>query len=149
MTKTLWGILSLICITVLFAFGITSVSTNVASNYALSEDSLKLLNTTNPLINDYYASVNGNLSADNINPSAEADLNGISEFFQEFKTYQTKYDQVKGAISTIYGLPDWILVIVPFVDEEQLGIYVNLYRAMIWVLVIIIFIKVLRGGQTD
>lgn len=149
MTKTLWGILSLICITVLFAFGITSVSTNVASNHGLSEDSLKLLNTTNPLINSYYASVNDNLSADKINPSAEADLNGISEFFQEFKTYQTKYDQVKGAISTIYGLPDWILVIVPFVDEEQLGIYINLYRAMIWVLVIIIFIKVLRGGQTD
>ena len=149
MTKTLWGILSLVCISILFAFGINTVSTNVASNHPLSEDSMKLLNTTNPLINSYYSSVKNNLSPDNINTTAEADLNGVSEFYQEFTSYKTKYDQVKGALATIYGLPDWVFVVIPFVDAEDLSIFIHLFRAMVWVLVIMIFIKVLKSGVVD
>lgn len=147
--KNLWGILMIMCLAVVFIFGITVVSTELFSKGSLSRDSIKLLNTTNPIIADYYNSVQGNFSADSINVDANPDLNGISEYFQEFKTFQNKYDQLKGALKTIYILPDWMLEIIPFVDRNDLNIFINLYRSIVWVLIILIFIKVLGGRSVD
>jgi len=139
----------IMCLAVVFIFGITVVSTELFSKGSLSRDSIKLLNTTNPIIADYYNSVQGNFSADSINVDANPDLNGISEYFQEFKTFQNKYDQLKGALKTIYILPDWMLEIIPFVDRNDLNIFINLYRSIVWVLIILIFIKVLGGRSVD
>ena len=147
--KTLWGILIIVGMTLLFVFGINNVSTDVASKYDLSAESDQLLISINPTMNNYNNSVYNNLSSDNININAEPDLNGVSEYFQEIKTYQNKYDQLKGALNTIYILPDWFLFVVPFVDTEDLGIFVHLYRALVFALLIIVFIKVLRSGVVD
>jgi len=145
----LWGILMIVSLAAIFVFGITNVSTELFADGNLDADSTKLLSSVNPIVNDYYASVNGNLSADNIDTDGNPDLNGVSEFFQEFKTFQNKYDQLKGGLKTVYTLPDWMIEIVPFVDKSDLDVFINLYRALMWALVILIFIKVLRGGSVD
>lgn len=147
--KNLWGILMIISLAAVFVFGITNVSTELFADGSLDADSVKLLNSTNPIVADYYASVTNNLSAENIDVDGNPDLNGVSEFFQEFKTFQNKYDQLKGALKTVYTLPDWMLGIIPFVDKTDLDIFINLYRALVWALMILIFIKVLRGGSVD
>jgi len=145
----LWGILMIVSLAALFVFGITNVSTELFAKGNLDTESTELLTTVNPIVGDYYASVNGNLSADNIDTEGNPDLNGVSEFFQEFKTFQNKYDQLKGALKTVYTLPDWMIEIVPFVDADDLKVFIHFYRALMWALVILIFIKVLRGGAVD
>jgi len=145
----LWGMLIIVSLAAIFVFGITNVSTELFARGELDGDSIKLLNTTNPLVSDYYASVNTNLSASNIDTEGNPDLNGVSEFFQEFKTFQNKYDQLKGALKTVYTLPDWMIEIVPFVEADDLSVFIHFYRALMWALVILIFIKVLRGGSVD
>lgn len=147
--KNLWGILIIVSIALLFVFGITNVSNELFTRGNLDDDSTKLLRDVNPTISDYYDDVTLNLNSSNIDTDGNPDLNGVSEFFQEFKTFQNKYDQLKGALKTVYKLPDWMIKIIPFVDVSDLEIFINLYRALVWALVIVIFIKVLRGGQVD
>ena len=147
--KTLWGILVVVSIAVVFALGITNVSTELFSAGGLSDDSIKLVNSTNPIVRDFYDNVTTNLNSSQIDTDGEPDLNGISEFFQEFKTFQNKYDQLKGGLKTIYSLRDWFIIVIPFTDADDLGIFIYLYRALVWVLMIIIFVKVLKGGQID
>lgn len=147
--KTLWGLLIVVSLALIFVLGITNVSNDVVSKYDLSTESDQLLISINPVARDYYNNAYNNLSSDNINTNTQPDLNGISEYFQEFKTFQNKYDQLKGAINTVYTLPDWFLFVVPFVDSEDLGIFIHLYRGLIYALLIIVFIKVLRTGVID
>jgi hypothetical protein len=147
--KTLWGLLVVVAVAMLFVLGITNVSNDVVSKYDLSSDSDSLLISINPVAEDYYNSVYDNLSSDNINIDTEPDLNGISEYFQEFKTFQNKYDQLKGALNTVYKLPDWFLFVVPFVDSDDLGVFIHIYRALVFAVLIIVFIKVLRTGVID
>ena len=146
---TLWGLIIIAVITAIFAVGITNVSTEVASKYTLSNDSYELLSNVNPVMQAYNRDVAKELNSSNINPDAEADLNGVSEFFQEFKTFQTRYDQTKNIAKTVYGLPDWFLFVIPFVEAKDLGFFIQIYRALVWITMIIIFIKVLRSGVTD
>jgi len=147
--KTLWGLLIVVSLALIFVLGITNVSNDVVSKYDLSTESDQLLISINPVAREYYNNAYNNLSSDNINTNTQPDLNGISEYFQEFKTFQNKYDQLKGAINTVYTLPDWFLFVVPFVDSEDLGIFIHLYRGLIYAVLIIVFIKVLRTGVID
>lgn len=147
--KTLWGLLVIVCLAMIFVLGITTVSNDVVSKYDLSTESDQLLISVNPVASAYYDSVYENISSENIDINAEPDLNGISEYFQEFKTFQNKYDQLKGALNTVYTLPDWFLFVVPFVDSEDLDIFIHLYRGLVFAVLIIVFIKVLRIGVVD
>jgi len=145
----LWGMLMIVSLAAIFVFGITNVSTELFAGGNLDGDSNKLLSSVNPLVSDYYKNVTTNLNSSSIDTEGNPDLNGVSEFFQEFKTFQNKYDQLKGALKTVYTLPDWMIEVVPFVDADDLSVFIHFYRALMWALVILIFIKVLRGGSVD
>jgi len=145
--KTMWEVLMIITFIGLSVLGITTLGEKVFVTQTLDAESINMLSTYSAQVSAYQSEYNTTLNKSTVDPYKETDLNEVDGFVQEYRDYKGKLDQMKDGLLLIYKIPDLILYVVPFVGPNDLGIYADAYRFLVWVLLMFLVIVGLKNGQ--
>ena len=145
--KTIWEVLMIITFVGLCVLGITTLGEKVFVTQTLDADSVNLLSTYSAQVSAYQLEYNTTLNKSLVDPYKETDLNEVDGFVQEYRDYKGKLDQLKDGLLLIYQVPDLILYVVPFVEPNDLGLYADAYRFLVWILLMLLIIVGLKNGQ--
>lgn len=144
--KTVWEVIVVITCIGLFVAGMTSLGDQIFETQTLSIESVNTLSTYSTQADAFLQNYSTALNRSEIDPYLETDLNDVDGFVQEYRDYKGRLDQLKDGLLLIYKVPDLIFNLVPGVSPEDLGIYVNAYRFLIWVFLLLILLVALRGN---
>lgn len=131
----------------IFLLGMTGLGDHIMERQTLSIESVEILGTYSTQANAYLLNYSSALNRSEVDPYEETDLNDVEGFVQEYRDYKGRLDQLKDGVLLIYKLPDLAFHLVPGVEAEDLGDYIESVRFLIWVLVLILFIVGLKNGQ--
>lgn len=145
--KTVWEVLIVITFIGLFVLGITTLGEKVFTTQTLDAESVNKLSLYSAQVQAYQDNYTSTLNKSNIDPYKETDLNEVDGFVQEYRDYKGKLDQLKDGLLLIYKVPDLILYVVPYIEPEDLDVYANAYRFLVWILLMLLIIVGLRNGQ--
>lgn len=153
--KTIWGIIVIVVIGLFIFTGVSSINSLVFINQAetgttLDDESINYMSQYDAQIVKFR--IEFNTSTSNLNKEnslSEPDLNTISEFVQEYKENKDKIDKIKDVSLLIYKLPDIIIWTIPVLTVDDLGLFIEVYRVLIWVIILIALYNALRNGQAD
>jgi hypothetical protein len=153
--KTIWGVIMIVVIGLFIFTGVSSINSlafvnQVETGTTLDDDSLNFMSQYDAQIVEFRTEFNSSTANLNKQDSmTEPDLNTISEFVQEYKENKDKIDKIKDVALLIYKIPDIIIWTIPVLTVDDLGLFIEVYRVLIWAIILIVLYKALRNGQVD
>lgn len=145
--KTVWEVIMVVTIISLFLFGLTALGNKIFTTQQLDEESLNTLSIYSVEAEAYLSNYTDTLNRSEIDPYKEVDLNDVDGFVQEYRDYKGRLDQLKDGLLLIYKIPDLAFNIVPGVEAEDLNVYIEAYRFLVWVFLLVLLIVGLKNGQ--
>ncbi len=144
--KSIWSIIIIIVLSFFVFYGISISGEKIATTQELSPESLNQIAVVNENINSYNKNVTANINP-NLNPDPQTTLTGVDAYVQEYKDSKSKIDSIKDITYLVVKIPDVIMIIIPFVEPEDLGVYIWVFRGVMWILILLILYLAIRGGQ--
>jgi len=145
--RTPWEVLMVVSILLIGVVGIANIGEETFYEHGLTEKSADLLKIYSDEVENYTTTYNNRLNNTEIDPYLEPDLNDVDGFVQEYRDYKGKFDQLKNGLKLIYRAPDLFIEVIPFVDVKDMELYANIYRIVIWILLLLLVIVALKNGE--
>lgn len=145
--KTVWEVLIVITFASLITLGLSQMGDFIFEEQALSIQSVETLSTYSAQADAFLLEYQTNLNRSEVDPFLETDLNDVEGFVQEYRDYKGRLDQLKDGLLLVYKLPDLAFSLIPGVQSDDLGPYIDAYRFIIWVLLLLLLIVGLKNGS--
>jgi hypothetical protein len=144
--KTIWSLIVVIVLSFFVFYGLSITGEKIAINHKLSNESIDQLAVVNENINAYKNNITSQINPE-LNPDPKSELTGVDAYVQEYKDSKSKIDSLKEILYLAPKIPDVILIIIPFVEPEDLGVYIYVFRGVMWILILLMIYVAIRQGE--
>lgn len=126
-------------------YGSVLIFNQAGVNNELDAESIQLISQYDGQLTTFQANLTSQYEENKDLTGYEPDQNDIGAEAQEFFETKDKVNQLKNTVNLAAKLPDLFFLSIPFVDEEDLGIYKIIAGLLLVITIFVAFISAIFG----